>query len=102
MLNQIVLVGRLVNDPIVEENENGKNVSVITLAIPRSYKNTEGEYDTDFVDVTLWDKIASNTVEYCKKGDVVGVKGRVARLQGNQLQVVAEKVTFLTSSRGDK
>lgn len=102
MLNQIVLVGRLVNDPIVEENENGKNVSVITLAIPRSYKNTEGEYDTDFVDVTLWNSIASNTVEYCKKGDVVGVKGRVARLQGNQLQVVAEKVTFLTSSRGDK
>lgn len=102
MLNQIVLVGKLVNDPIVEENENGKNVSVITLAIPRSYKNTEGEYDTDFVDVTLWNSIASNTVEYCKKGDVVGVKGRVARLSGNQLQVVAEKVTFLTSSRGDK
>ena len=103
MLNQIVLVGRMVNEPIVEENENGKKVCVITLAVPRSFKNSEGEYDTDLIDITLWDSIAQNTTEYVKKGEIVGVKGRLQRLEGNSLQAVAEKVTFLQSGkRGEK
>lgn len=99
MLNQVVIVGRMVNEPLVEENENGKKVTVITLSVPRSYKNDEGVYDTDFIDCTLWSSIAESTAEYCKKGDIVGVKGRLARLSGNELQVVAEKVTFLSSRK---
>ena len=77
----------------------------LPLAIPRSFKNADGEYETDFVECTLWNNIAENTAEYCKKGDIVGVKGR---LQTNnyekedgskvfKLDVVAEKVTFLSS-----
>ena len=89
MLNQIVLVGRLVEKPIVEENENGRKVSTITLAVSRSFKNSEGVYDTDFIPVTLWNTVAESTAEYCKKGDLVGVKGRLQRLEGNSLQVVA-------------
>ena len=109
MLNQVVMVGRLVERPIVEENENGRKVSEITLAIPRSYKNSEGVYETDFVDCVLWTGIAENTTEYCKKGDILGVKGRVqTRTYENAekekryvTEVVAEKVTFLSSRRGE-
>lgn len=97
MLNQVVMVGRLVSKPIVEENENGRKVSEITLAVPRSYKNTEGIYDTDFIKCILWNGIAENTVEYCNKGDIIGVKGRLQCLGGNELQVVAEKITFLSN-----
>lgn len=106
MLNQIVLVGRLVKDPVLKETEQGKKRSFITLAIPRSFKNAEGSYDTDFIDCILWDGIAKNTAEYCKKGDVIGVKGR---LQSRKyeidnttkfvIEVIAEKVTFLTSHK---
>ena len=99
MLNQVVMVGRLVEKPIVEENENGKKVCNITLAIPRSFKIADGEYDTDFIKCTLWNIIAENTVEYCNKGDIIGVKGRLQCLGGNELQVVAEKVTFLTNNK---
>ena len=102
MLNQIVLVGRLVEKPIVEENENGRKVSTITLSVPRSFKNSEGIYDNDFIPVTLWEGIASNTSEYCEKGDLIGVRGRLQRLEGNSLQVVAEKVTFLSSKVSSK
>ena len=77
MLNQMVLVGRLVSDPEVKTLEDGKSVSNITLAIPRSYKNENGEYETDFIDCTLWKGVAENTAEYCRKGDVIGVKGRL-------------------------
>ena len=105
MLNQIVIVGRLTSDPEVVKSEEGKERSQITLAVPRSYKNADGEYETDFVDCVLWNGVATNTAEYCKKGDIVGVKGRI---QTNNYEtedgekrkstsIVAEKVTFLSS-----
>lgn len=99
MLNQVVMVGRLVSKPIVEENENGRKVSEITLAVNRSFKNAEGIYETDFIKCTLWNGIAENTAEYCNKGDLVGVKGRLQCLSGNELQVIAEKVTFLANNK---
>lgn len=105
MLNQIVLVGRLVKDPSLRELESGKKVTFITLAVPRSYKNMEGVYETDFIDCILWEHIAQNTTEYCRKGDLVGVKGRIqsriVEIPQNTrkyiVEIVAEKVSFLSS-----
>ena len=99
MLNQVVVVGRLVQDPEIKELENDKKACNITLAVTRSYKNAEGVYDTDFIKCTLWNTIAENTAEYCYKGDLVGVKGSLQCLSGNELQVVAEKVTFLSTNK---
>ena len=107
MLNQTVLVGRLTKDPELRETENGAKVTHITLAVPRTFKNSEGEYDTDFIPCILWKGIAENTATYVKKGDLVGIKGRI---QGENYEndegekqfrvgVVAEKVTFLSSHR---
>ena len=105
MLNQLVVIGRLVRDPELRKTENGKNVTNITLAVPRSYKNPNGEYDTDFIDCVLWSTVAESTTEYCKKGDLLGVKGRIQtrRIETEDektkqvTEVVAEKVTFLSS-----
>ena len=106
MLNQLVLVGRLVRKPELREAENKKKYTFITLAVPRSFKNINGEYDTDFIDCVLWDNVAASTVEFCNKGDIVGVRGRIqTRLieqeetKKNQLEVIAEKITFLSSKK---
>ena len=99
MLNQVVIAGRLTSDPEINEVENGGKVTTITVAVPRSYKNAEGVYETDFIKCILWNGIAENTAEYCKKGDLVGVKGRLQCLSGNELQLVVEKVTFLSSRK---
>lgn len=107
MLNQIILVGRLVKTPEVIESDSGKKMSYITLAIPRSFKNADGEYETDFIDCVLWEVVALNTAEYCLQGDIVGVKGRIqSRMledeDGNnykKMEVVAEKVTFLSTKK---
>ena len=106
MLNQVVLVGRLVRDPEVKKSKNNTSYSHITLAVPRSYKNVNGEYETDFIDCTLWQLMATNTKEYCKKGDIVGVKGRIeSRVYESDgekkylTEVIAEKVTFLSSNK---
>lgn len=104
MLNQIVLVGRLVRDPELKKSEKGKHYTQITLAIPRSFKNASGEYESDFIDCMLWEGVAKSTTEYCHKGDIVGVKGRIqSRVVEAENEkkyytdVIAEKVTFLSS-----
>lgn len=110
MLNQVVMVGRLVATPEVKETENGKKYTNATIAVQRSYKNAEGVYETDFVDCTLFDGVATNTAEYCKKGDVIGIKGRIQtrdveledETHKKYVEVIAEKVTFLSSKKADE
>ena len=106
MLNQVVLVGRIVKTPELKVTENGKKTSKMTLAVPRNYKNIDGEYDTDFLDCTMWTSVAENTSEYCKQGDLIGIKGRIQTRvieKDNSKQtiqeVIAEKVTFLAKSK---
>lgn len=107
MLNQIILVGRLTRDITVNKSENGIKVATISLAIPRSFKNSDGVYDTDFVDCVAFDTIAENTSEYCSKGDIVGVKGRIQtrmveskekdKKEEKVTEIICEKITFLSS-----
>ena len=96
MLNQVILVGRITQDLEVKELDDDKKKAIMTLAIPRSTKNEEGEYETDFVPCVLYNNVATNTAEYCKKGDIVGVKGRIES-EPNRMIILAEKVTFLSS-----
>jgi len=110
MLNQIVLVGRLVKTPELKVTENGKKMTTVTLAVPRSYKNSSGEYETDFLECTLWTNVAENTSEYCQTGDMIGVKGRIQnRVIQNEdgskkrrTEIIAEKVTFLAQASTKK
>lgn len=105
MLNQIILVGRLTRDITVNKAENGVKVATIPIAVPRSFKNVEGVYDTDFIDCVAFDIIAENTSEYCSKGDIVGIKGRIQTKvieledgkKENKLEIICEKITFLSS-----
>lgn len=101
MLNQLCLVGRIAEEPTLEEIE-GKKKMLITLAVPRSYKNMNGEYDTDFIPIITYGQVAENTKEYCKKGDIVGAKGRLSKLNGRELEIVAEKITFLAQRKDEE
>ena len=110
MLNQVVIVGRITKTPELRVTENGKKTATVTLAVPRNYKNPSGEYDTDFIDCTLWTNVAENTTEYCQTGDMVGIKGHlqtrfIQNEDGNKnkkTEIVAEKVTFLAQAPKNK
>ena len=100
MLNQLTLVGRLVSDLQLNETENKTKECNITLSIPRNYKNEDGIYETDYISIRLYNGIAENTMKYCKKGDLLGIKGRVQTKQEenkNTIEIIAERVSFLTS-----
>ncbi len=105
MVNQVVFVGRLTKNPEIVTTENNKRRTTITVAVNRGYKNVDGIYETDFINCTLWNGIAENTCEYCKKGDIVGIKGRIQTsiYEENEktkffMEIIAEKVTFLTNN----
>ena len=107
MVNQIVLVGRIVKTPELRVTDGGKKMSSLVLAVPRNYKNAEGQYDTDFLDCTLWTGVAETTAEYCKTGDLVGVRGRLQTrivetpegVKKKKTEIIAERVNFLSSNR---
>ena len=106
-MNSVILVGRLAQDPELKTTENGLNLVRMTVAVNRNFKNLDGIYETDFIEVTLWDLIAKNVTEYCKKGDTVGVRGRLQvssydKEDGShvkKLEIIGEKITFLASSK---
>ena len=104
MLNNVVLVGRVVCQPELMETQEGKRVTTVTLAVHRSFKNSvTGEYETDFINVSLWEGLAHNVVEYCGKGAIIGIKGRLVHktyeIPNHKslrvVEVVAEKVSFI-------
>ena len=105
MMNNVMLVGRLVNTPNLFDAENGRKGAFITIAVTRPYKNQNGEYEADFLDCTLWTGIAESTVEYCKKGDTIGVRGKLqSRIIENEdgskykkIEVVADRISFISS-----
>lgn len=89
MLNKFMLLGR------ITRIEQGK----VMVAIPRPYKNELGIYDTDIVSITIKENIDETIREYCRKDDLIGIQGNIACLDSN-LELVAEKVTFLSSKKG--
>lgn len=107
MHNVVYLIGRLTEDPTLKSIGEEKDMLTINLAVQRSYKNENGIYETDFIRCILWNGIAKNTSEYCHKGDLVGVKGRLQTRKYEYenkedkyiTEVIVDKVSFLASKR---
>ncbi|MET3696777.1 single-strand binding protein [Bacillus oleivorans] len=103
MLNQVALVGRLTRDPEVRRTPEGTAVTNVTIAINRHFRNQQGEIEADFVPCTIWRKAAENTAQYCKKGSLVGVIGKIqTRTYENQegkrvyvTEVIADSIQFI-------
>ena len=88
MLNSVVLVGRLKE---IKEN-------TIIIAVPRNYKNEEGEYETDFIECQISKHMNEKVENWCKVGDILGIKGRVE----TDNIIKADKITFLnTNTKGE-
>jgi len=101
----VYLIGRLTADPEINKLENDKQVLTINLAVQRSYKNIEGTYEADFIRCVLWDGIAERANNYCRKGDLIGVRGQIrtsSYVNANsekkyKTEILVEKITFLSS-----
>ena len=106
MKNLVCLIGRLTTEPEIIKNEEEKEHVVVTLAVNREFKNSDGIYETDFIRCVLWNPIAKHFCEYCHKGDLVGIKGRIQNrsyeLEEEKkyiTEIIVDKVSFLSSKK---
>lgn len=103
MLNTVVLIGRLCKDPELRYTPSGKAVATLRLAVDRGTTDPQGNKETDFIDVIVWEKQAETTANYLTKGRLVGVQGRLQIRQyetqegqrREKAEVVAQQVRFL-------
>ena len=103
MLNKIILIGRLTKDPEIRYTKKGTAVSNFTLAVERSFTNSNGERETDFIDIVVWRKQAENCANHLAKGLMCAVEGRLQirsyeTSEGQKrraTEVVANNVRFL-------
>lgn len=108
MLNRIVLIGRLTRDPELRYTPNGVAVASFTLAVDRFRRNAQGENETDFIMIVVWQKQAENCANYLSKGSLAAVDGRLQirtydDKEGQRrwvTEVVADSVRFL-DRKGD-
>lgn len=103
MLNTVVLIGRLTKSPDLRYTTGGKAVATIRLAVDRGGTNPQGEKETDFIDVVVWEKQAETVAKYLDKGRLVAIQGRLqirnyTTDEGHKrekAEVVANTVRFL-------
>lgn len=75
-MNRMTVIGRIVRDTELRAVGEGKFVMNNTIAIPRAFKSENGQ-DTDFLNFVAWGKRAELIEEFCNKGDLIGLDGRI-------------------------
>ena len=77
MLNNVSLVGRLTKDAELRYTKNNQAVATFTLAVNRNFKSQNGEREADFINCVIWRQQAENLANWCKKGALIGITGRI-------------------------
>lgn len=109
MINRVVLVGRLTKDPELRYTPNGIASCRFTLAVNRTFKS-EGEQQADFIQCVAWRKQAENLANFQRKGNLIGVEGRIQTgsyevQDGKRVyttDVVADSIQFLEHKNGSE
>lgn len=107
-MNRVALIGRITKEIDLKSTTSGKSVTNVTLAVPRNETDRDGNKVTDFIRVTAWGKTAELLEKYVRKGDQVGIAGkiRVSKFERDgqireSVEVVAEDITFIGSKRDE-
>ena len=102
-MNNVSLLGRVVRDIELKYTGNGTAVANFTIAVDRRFKNANGEYDADFIDIVVWRQSAEFVSKYFKKGSPIAVVGNIQtrnyeNSEGRKVyvtEVVADNVGFV-------
>ena len=105
MINNVTLVGRLTKDVELKYTPANQAVAQFTLAVNRTFKNANGERESDFINCVIWRKSAENFANFVKKGALIGITGRIQtrnyeNQQGQRVyitEVIAENFQMLES-----
>lgn len=106
-MNKLIITGNLCKD--IELRYTTSNIPVLqnTVAVKNDFKNANGEYDSEFINIVVWRQIAEFLNNYAAKGSKVLVEGRLTNrsydkqdgTKGYVTEVVAEKVELLDTKK---
>ena len=106
-MNRVCLNGRLTKDIDLRYTQNNVAVASFTLAVQRKFKNSNGDYESDFINCIAYKSTAELMNEWLKKGDLIGIEGRIqTRNYENQegkkvyvTEIIVENVEFLATKK---
>ena len=109
-LNQCTVMGRFTADPILKTTPSGVSVTQFTLAVERDFKGSDGEKQTDWIDVVCWRQTAEFACKYFAKGRAAAASGRLQTRvytdkDGNKrkaVEIVADHLYFADSKQAEK
>lgn len=104
-MNKVILIGNLTKDPEISTTPSGVSVCNISLAVPRSFSNADGERETDFFNITVWRTLAENCHKFVKKGSKIAVVGNIRNRSYDApdgtrryvTDIMAEQIDFLST-----
>ena len=109
-MNKVILMGRLTRDPEVRYTQtNNTLVASFSLAVNRRFARQGEERQADFINIVAWDKTGEFCNKYFKKGQQVGVVGRIQTRNyddkdGKKVyvtEVIAEEAYFAGGSKNE-
>lgn len=106
-MNKIILIGRTTKGIELKNTTTNVSVANFSLAVPRTYKNASGEYESDFINCIAFGKLAETIKNYVNKGDRLGVEGRLQtrsyqNSEGKNVyvsEVIVENIEFLQAKK---
>lgn len=106
-MNSVNLIGRLSNNPEIRHTTSNQTICRFTLAVTRRFKNSEGDYEADFINCVAFGKTAELIGNYVEKGDLLGIDGRIQTgsytvQDGSKrytTDVVVENITFINMKK---
>lgn len=109
-MNKVVIIGRNTKDIELKQTTSGTSVAEFSVAVDRTFKNANGERESDFFNCVAFSKLAETISKYVNKGDRIGVEGRLqtrnyTNREGNKVyvtEIIVENVEFLQSKKQDE
>jgi single-strand DNA-binding protein len=109
-MNKCILIGNLTKDPELSTTTNGVAVCRFAIAVSRRYSNSDGERETDFLNIVVWRSLGENCHKFLKKGSKIGVVGNIQSRSYDAAdgtkryvtEIVAEEVEFLSTRNADE
>ena len=102
-MNKVIIIGNLIRDVELKAMPNGTEVCNFTIAVRRNFQNSNGDYESDFINCVSYKKTAEIISRYTKKGDKLAVEGRINtrnyEKDGHKIyitEIIVENIQFLT------
>lgn len=109
-MNKVIIIGRNTRDIELKQTLSGSSAIEFSIAVKRAFKNANGEVESDFFNCIAYGKLAESISRYVKKGDQIGIEGRLqtrnyTNREGNKVyvtEIIVENCEFLQTKKQEE